>query len=73
MKLFTIGFTATSAESFVNRLAEAGVKRVRDVRLNNKFQLAGFRRRDDLRYFIKAILGIDYGAPARTWTGKGNT
>ncbi len=60
MKLFTIGFTATSAENFFNRLAEAGVKRVIDVRLNNQSQLAGFTRRDDLRYFLNAILGIDY-------------
>src|SRR6266852_9095934 len=60
MRVFTIGFTKTSAESFFNRLQKAGVKRVIDVRLNNVSQLAGFAKKDDLRYFLKAIGGIDY-------------
>jgi uncharacterized protein (DUF488 family) len=30
------------------------------VRLNNVSQLAGFTKRDDLRYFTKAICNIDY-------------
>lgn len=37
-KLFTIGFTRKSAEEFFNRLSDAGVKRVIDVRLNNVSQ-----------------------------------
>ncbi len=60
MRLFTIGFTKTTAESFFARLQRAGVKRVLDVRLNNVSQLAGFAKRDDLRYFLKAIGGMDY-------------
>lgn len=60
MRLFTIGFTKTSAEHFFDRLRIAGVKRVVDVRLNNVSQLAGFAKRDDLRYFVKAICGIEY-------------
>jgi uncharacterized protein (DUF488 family) len=60
MKLFTIGFTKKSAETFFTRLKNAGVKRVVDVRLNNVSQLAGFAKKDDLRYFAKAICGIDY-------------
>ncbi len=60
MKVFTIGFTKTSAESFFNRLRKAGVKKVVDVRLNNVSQLAGFAKKDDLRYFLKAICDIDY-------------
>ncbi len=60
MRLFTIGFTKTSAESFFGRLVDAGVKRVIDVRLNNVSQLAGFAKKDDLRYFLRAIAGIDY-------------
>jgi uncharacterized protein (DUF488 family) len=60
MKLFTIGFTKTSAENFFARLQKAGVKRVLDVRLNNVSQLAGFAKRDDLRYFLKAIGGMEY-------------
>ena len=31
-----------------------------DVRLNNVSQLAGFAKRDDLRYFLTAICHIDY-------------
>jgi len=31
-----------------------------DVRLNNVSQLAGFTKKDDLRYFSKAICGVDY-------------
>ena len=31
-----------------------------DVRLNNVSQLAGFAKRDDLKYFTKSICGIDY-------------
>jgi uncharacterized protein (DUF488 family) len=60
MKLFTIGFTKTSAESFFARLKKAGVKKVVDVRLNNVSQLAGFAKKDDLRYFLTAICGIGY-------------
>jgi uncharacterized protein (DUF488 family) len=58
--LFTIGFTKTSAESFFERLRRAGVRKVVDVRLNNVSQLAGFAKRDDLRFFLRAIAGIDY-------------
>lgn len=60
MNVFTIGFTKSSAESFFTRLDKAGVKRVIDVRLNNVSQLAGFAKRDDLRYFLKTICGIEY-------------
>jgi uncharacterized protein (DUF488 family) len=58
--LFTIGFTQKSAEEFFTRLQQAGVRRVLDIRLNNTSQLAGFAKKDDLRYFLKAIAGIDY-------------
>jgi len=60
MKIFTIGFTKKSAEIFFTRLTDAGVKRLIDVRLNNVSQLAGFTKKNDLRYFAKAICGIDY-------------
>ncbi len=58
--LFTIGFTGKTAEDFFGRLRKAGVKRVVDVRLNNVSQLAGFSKRDDLKFFLKEIGGIDY-------------
>jgi uncharacterized protein (DUF488 family) len=60
MNVFTIGFTKTSAESFFTRIKNAGVRRVIDVRLNNVSQLAGFAKKDDLRYFLRAICSIDY-------------
>jgi uncharacterized protein (DUF488 family) len=60
MRVCTIGFTHKNAEDFFTRLKNAGVKRVVDVRLNNVSQLAGFSKRDDLKYFLKSILGIDY-------------
>lgn len=60
MKLFTIGFTKTSAEHFFARLSRAHVRRLIDVRLNNVSQLAGFAKRDDLKYFTKSICDIEY-------------
>jgi uncharacterized protein (DUF488 family) len=60
VKVFTIGFTKSTAERFFGRLQKAGVKKVLDVRLNNVSQLAGFAKKEDLRYFLKAIGGIDY-------------
>jgi uncharacterized protein (DUF488 family) len=60
MKIFTIGFTNKRAERFFEKLRQAGVKRVVDVRLNNISQLAGFSKKDDLKFFLEAIAGIDY-------------
>jgi uncharacterized protein (DUF488 family) len=60
MKLFTIGFTRKSAEMFFSRIKDAGAKRLVDVRLNNVSQLAGFTKKEDLRYFTNVICGIEY-------------
>ncbi len=60
MKIYTIGFTKTSAEGFFTRLTKSGAKKLVDVRLNNISQLAGFAKRDDLRYFTKQICGLGY-------------
>jgi uncharacterized protein (DUF488 family) len=60
MRLFTIGFTKKSAETFFETLRDAGVKRVVDVRLNNVSQLAGFTKRDDLAYFLREVGSIAY-------------
>jgi uncharacterized protein (DUF488 family) len=60
MKVYTIGFTKKSAEAFFSMIVNPGAKRVVDVRLNNVSQLAGFSKRDDLRYFLRAIGGLDY-------------
>jgi len=60
IKIYTIGFTQTSAEAFFGKLIKAGVKKVVDARLNNSSQLAGFAKKDDLRYFLKMTGNIDY-------------
>ena len=60
MILFTIGFTRKSAETFFTLLKEAQVRRVIDVRLNNRSQLAGFSKATDLEYFLRAIGGMEY-------------
>lgn len=65
MMVFTIGFTKKTAEQFFTRLKQPGLLRLIDVRLNNVSQLAGFAKRDDLRFFLQRICGIDYiHAPA---------
>jgi uncharacterized protein (DUF488 family) len=60
MKIYTIGFTKKSAEQFFTRLQKAGVRKLVDVRLNNVSQLAGFTKKEDLKYFTSAICHIDY-------------
>jgi uncharacterized protein (DUF488 family) len=60
MKIFTIGFTKKSAEIFFTRLKNAGVQRLIDIRLNNVSQLAGFTKKNDLKFFTKEICNIDY-------------
>lgn len=60
MRIFTIGFTKKSAETFFSLLSGSGAKRLADVRLNNVSQLAGFAKKDDLKYFLRAICVMDY-------------
>ena len=60
MEIYTIGFTQTTAEHFFQRLNEAGVKRLLDVRLNNSSQLAGFAKAKDLPYFLRELVGASY-------------
>ena len=59
-KVYTIGFTKRSAEEFFGAIKKAGIRQLLDIRLNNSSQLAGFTKRDDLRYFLKAICGVSY-------------
>ena len=60
MEICTIGFTKHTAEGFFRTLREEDVARLIDVRLNNVSQLAGFAKRDDLRYFLEHLCGADY-------------
>ena len=60
MKIFTIGFTKKPAREFFAKLRRPGLLRLLDVRLNSVSQLAGFTKRDDLLFFCRAILSIEY-------------
>ena len=60
MEIYTIGFTQTTAEHFFRRLADAGIARLLDVRLNNSSQLAGFAKAQDLPYFLRELVGAEY-------------
>jgi uncharacterized protein (DUF488 family) len=60
MKIFTIGFTKKSARDFFGKLKNPDIKRLVDVRLNNVSHLAGFAKKDDLRFFLEAICHIEY-------------
>jgi uncharacterized protein (DUF488 family) len=60
VEIFTIGFTQTTAEDFFGRLKSRRIERLLDVRLNNRSQLAGFAKRDDLAYFLRELVGARY-------------
>lgn len=60
MRIYTIGFTRKSAQEFFATLRNNNIKRIVDIRLNNVSQLAGFAKRDDLKYFLGELCGIDY-------------
>ncbi len=60
VKIFTIGFTGSSAEHFFERLKQAGVKKVIDTRLWAGSQLSGFARKKDLPYFLNNLAGAEY-------------
>ncbi|RYD58831.1 MAG: DUF488 domain-containing protein [Sphingomonadales bacterium] len=56
----TIGFTKTTAERFFDRLKLASVKTLIDVRLNNTSQLSGFAKANDLKFFVRELVGANY-------------
>jgi uncharacterized protein (DUF488 family) len=60
MEVYSIGFTKKTAEQFFGTLKRENIRRLLDVRLNNVSQLAGFTKRDDLRYFLREICNADY-------------
>lgn len=60
LKLYTIGFTKKSAQTFFDLLRESGAKRLVDVRLHNSSQLARFAHANDLPYFLQRICGMKY-------------
>jgi uncharacterized protein (DUF488 family) len=60
MEIYSIGFTQKTAERFFGLIQSHGIRRLLDVRLNNVSQLAGFAKRDDLAFFLRAICGAEY-------------
>ena len=60
MRIYTIGFTQKKAETFFGYLKKSKVKTLIDVRLNNVSQLAGFAKKDDLKFFLKELCGSEY-------------
>lgn len=62
MEVCTIGFAQKSAAAFFGALRSAGIRRLVDVRLHNRSQLAGFTKRDDLAFFLRELCGADYVA-----------
>ncbi len=60
MKTYTIGFTQKNAQRFFTLIKRNNVARIIDIRLNNISQLAGFAKRDDLKYFLSELCDADY-------------
>ncbi len=60
MEIYTIGFGQKTAEQFFGIITKVGIRRLMDVRLNNVSQLAGFTKKDDLRFFLKRLCSADY-------------
>jgi uncharacterized protein (DUF488 family) len=60
MKIYTIGFTQKSAQQFFDILANNGVQCLVDIRLRPDGQLAGFTKKEDLRFFLDRLIGCDY-------------
>jgi uncharacterized protein (DUF488 family) len=59
-KIYTIGFTKTTAEKFFTRLINLKIQKVIDIRLNNTSQLSGFAKAEDLKFFLKSLAKIEY-------------
>jgi uncharacterized protein (DUF488 family) len=60
MNIYTIGFTKKNAQTFFNFIKSENISTLIDVRLNNVSQLAGFAKRDDLKFFLNEICATDY-------------
>jgi uncharacterized protein (DUF488 family) len=60
INIFTIGYTHKTAEEFFRILSQNGIATLIDIRLNNKSQLSGFTKKQDLDFFLRKICEIDY-------------
>lgn len=60
MILTTIGFTKKTAEQFFGLIRDNHVELLADIRLNNRSQLAGFTKGDDLEFFLRELCSCAY-------------
>lgn len=60
MRLYTIGFTQTTAENFFGKLRSAGVARLMDTRTRRDGQLSGFAKVPDLLHFLGRLTDCTY-------------
>jgi uncharacterized protein YeaO (DUF488 family) len=60
VKLYTIGFTRTTAEEFFAKLRGAGIVRVIDARIRRDGQLSGFAKMPDFEYFLTKLTSSVY-------------
>jgi uncharacterized protein (DUF488 family) len=61
VRLYTVGFTQKTAETFFELLRQNGIRRIVDIRLKPQGQLAGFARKGDLPYFLSRLAdGCEY-------------
>jgi uncharacterized protein (DUF488 family) len=60
MNVYTIGFTKKNAETFFKFIKSSNIKTLIDVRLNNVSQLAGFAKKDDLKFFLRELCSTEY-------------
>lgn len=60
MTIYTIGFTKKTAKEFFEIIRKNDIQTMIDVRLNNKSQLAGFAKGNDLAYFLQELCDVNY-------------
>lgn len=58
--IYTMGFTKKSARQFFELIRAHEIDLLIDIRLNNKSQLAGFTKGEDLAYFLEEICHCGY-------------
>lgn len=59
-KLNTMGYEKKQPKEFFDLINAHGIKRVIDIRLYNNSQLSGFTKQNNLKYFLKELLDVDY-------------
>ncbi len=60
MIIYSMGFAQKNAERFFNLIRSNEIEVLIDIRLNNKSQLAGFTKGNDLPFLLKEICNCKY-------------